>query len=164
MRWLLTAVFTLMTTVAFAAESKIGVVDMERALFLSKAAQKSIKQFEKDNKADIDKIKSLQQELMDTRSRLDKEGDIMSDSEKRKLANSMEEKTQEFQFYGRKMKQLEEKWKRELLTAELPEMEKVLMKIIEDGNYDVVLNAGAAVFAGPKVDLTKALIEKLDAR
>lgn len=164
MRFIWVAFLSCLAVFASAAESKVAVVDMERALFLSDAAKVSIKKFENDNRADIDKLKALQQDVLKTQKTLEQEGDIMSEDERRKVLSGIEEKSQEFQFYSRKLKQLEDKWKRGFFNEQLPELEKLLKSIIDAGDYDIVLNAGAVIFAKPTVDLTKQLLEKLNAR
>jgi len=162
MRWLIALVAAAAMNVAVAADTKVAVVDMERALFLSDAAKAAVKEFKKANQTELDKLTALQESLMASKERLEKEGDIMSEDERRKISNEMEQKTQEYQFYGRKLQQLEEGWKRELFNKQLPELEKTLKEIIDEGKYDVVLNAQAAIFASPKADITKLLIERLN--
>lgn len=164
MRAILIALLSVFSILTHAADTKVAVVDMERALFLSNAAKASIQEFEADNRGDIDKLKSIQQDVVKTREKLEKEGDIMSDDERRKMMGEIEEKSQEFQFYSRKLKQLEDKWKRGFFNQQLPELEVLLKGIIEGGKYDVVLNAGSVIYAVPTVDLTKQLLEKLNAR
>ena len=162
MRWLviLTALFAFNSVSA--ADLNIAVVDMERALFMSDAAQAGVKEFEQNNKADIDKLKSLEKELTSAKERLDKEGDIMSADQRRTVSNDMQQKGQEYQFYVGKLKKQEDAWKREFLNKQLPEMEKILKKIIDEKGYDMVVNAQAVVFTSPKADITKLLIERLN--
>ena len=162
MRWLviLTALFAFNTVSA--AELKVAVVDMERALFMSDAAQAGVKEFEAANKADIEKLKSLEADLTASQQRLEKEGDIMSKDERTKLSNDMQQKGQEYQFYVGKLKKQEDAWKRGFLNQQLPELQKILKKIIDEKGYDLVVNAQAVVFTSPKADITKLLIERLN--
>lgn len=163
MRILTTLVLILAAQFAVAASpGKVGVIDMERALFLSDAAKASVKDFEKANQTEVDKIKSLQSDLLKLKEKLEKEGDLLSEDERRKLANEHEQKLSEFKFYAQKLQQLEQKWKQELFQTQLPNMEKELKAIIDEGGYEVVLQAGAVVYAAPTADLTKALINRLN--
>lgn len=164
MRWLITLMSVMAINFAVAEEMKIAVVDMERAIFLSDAAKAGVKEFEAQNKADIDKLKALQEELMAAQSKVEKEGDIMSEDERRKLSNEMEQKTQEYQFFAQKLKQQEAQWKRAFVSQQLPELEKVLKGIIDENGYDLVMNAQSVVFSSPKADLTKLLIERLNSK
>lgn len=163
MRVISVLVLALLAQFAVAAGSKVAVVDMERALFLSDAAKTSIKDFETANKAEVDKLKALQTELLKMKEKAEKEGDMMSEEERRKLTSAHEEKTAEFKFYAQKLQQLENKWKQSFLQAQLPNIEKELKAIIDEGGYEVVLQAGAVVYTAPSVDLTKALIDRLNA-
>ncbi|MAE21021.1 MAG: hypothetical protein CMK92_01175 [Pseudomonas sp.] len=163
MRWIIAFIAAATINLAVAAD-KVAVVDMERALFLSDAATAAVKEFEKANQSDIDKLKSLQEDLMAAQKRVETEGDIMSDDQRRELKNEVEQKTQEYQFYGRKLQQLEEKWKRDLFNKQLPELEKTLKALIDEKGYNVVLNAQAVIFKSPEADITKLLLERLNAK
>ena len=159
MRWLIAVMAALLVQVAAAEDTKVAVVDMERALFLSDAAKTSAQQFEKDNKADIDKLKGLEQQLLTLKDKMEKDGDVMSDDELRKLKNDYEQTTTEYKFYGNN-----QKWKREFFQTQLPDLEQLLKAIIDEGGYDVVLQAGAVVYSSPKADLTKLLLERLNSK
>lgn len=164
MRSALIMLLALMAPFAMAADTKVAVVDMERALFLTEAAKISIQQFEKDNKTDIDKLKAAQNELMSIREKIEKDGDVLSEDERRKLSSSYEEKGNEYQFFSRKLVQLEQKWKRDFFQEQLPTIEKVMKGIVEEGGYDIVLQAGSVVYMAPSVDLTKVLLDRLNAQ
>ena len=90
MRWLLMVLATVFVQVA-AAETKIAVVDMERALFLSDAAKSSYQQFQNDNKRDVDQLKSLEADLISIREKREKDGAVMSTDEMNKLQSEFEE-------------------------------------------------------------------------
>jgi len=164
MRWIIAMAAALLMNAAVAEGTKVAVVDMERALFLSEAAKTSIKQFEKDNNDSISKLKSLEQQLRDLQEKVQKNADVMSDDERRNSANDFEEKKTEFQFFAKKLQQMEQKWKREFFQTQLPELEKLLKAIIDEAGYDVVLQSGAAIYVSPKADITKLLIERLNAK
>lgn len=162
MRLLLALALTFTTSLALAS-GKIAVVDMERALFLSEAAQSSLKKFEKDNQSEVDKLKELQQELLALREKNEKDADVMSDDERRKLASQFEEKSATYKFYAQKLQQAEVKWRQEFFQEQQPRIENVLKDMVEKEKYDVILQAGAAIYVSPEADLTKKLIERLNA-
>ena len=164
MRWIMALIAAATINVAVAAEAtKVAVVDMERALFLSDATQEALKEFGKANKADIDKLKGLQESLTELQKKIEKEKDFMSDEEARAIKNEFETKGQEYQFYGNKLQKLEQKWRQELFQKQLPSLEKTLKELIDKEGYDVVLNAQAAIYKSPKADITKLLLERLNA-
>lgn len=159
---ILLAVFAVQSTAL--AETKVAVVDMERALFLSDEAKKSITKFQGDNKTDVDKLKALEKDLIAMQEKLQKEADLMSESERKKVGSKFEEKRTELQFFARKLQKLEQEWKQAFFQKQLPTLEKLLKAIIDEGKYDVVLQSGAVVYTSPKADITKKLIERLNAK
>ena len=110
MRLIVMAAIAALLSGTAAAASKVAVVDMERALFLSDAAKASAKQFEKDNQGDIDKVKNLEKELVALKDRLEKDGAIMSDEENRKARKQYDEKAEEMKFFVRKLQQQDQQW------------------------------------------------------
>lgn len=163
MRWLLLTAGVLFSAMSM-AQTKVAVVDMERALFLSNAAQASIAQFEKDNTTDINKLKTLEQSLRELREKIEKESDIMSDDEARRLRSRFEEQSAEFQFFARKLQQMEQQWKRDFFQTQLPTIERLLKAIIDEGGYHVVLQSGAVIYSTPNIDLTRTLLERLNTK
>lgn len=164
MRWITALIAAATINVAIAAEAtKVAVVDMERALFLSDATQDALKEFEKTNQADIDKLKGLQESLTDIQKKIEKEQDFMSEDDARALKNNFETKRQEYQFYGNKLQKLEQQWRQALFQKQLPDLEKTLKELIDEEGYEVVLNAQAAIYKSPSADITKLLLERLNA-
>lgn len=158
------AIILAMTTQLALANTKVGVVDMERALFLSDAAQTSLKKFEKDNQSEVNKLKELQQELLALKDKNEKDADVMSDEERRKLVGQFEEKSATYKFYAQKLQQAEIKWRQDFFQEQQPRIEKVLKEIIDKEKYDIILQAGAVVYTAPTSDLTKKLIDRLNAK
>ena len=163
MRLLLTALLMSCAGLVF-ADSKIAVVDMERALFLSNAAEESLKKFEKDNKSDVDQIKTIQQELIEMKNKSETDADVMSDDERRKLTSKFEEKSATYQFYAKKLQQAENQWRQAFFQEQQPNIERELKALVEKGKYDIVLQSGAVIFAQPSVDITKQLIDRLNSK
>ncbi|WP_028294403.1 OmpH family outer membrane protein [Oceanobacter kriegii] len=161
MRFVVLMMVALLSPLAM-AEAKVGVVDMERALFLSDDAKEASKKFEADNAEAIGKVKDLEGQLVAMREKREKDSAIMSQAELDKLAADFEEKARERQFYMEKLQKQDQAWRQQFFRSKLPELEEVLKAIIEDGKYDVVLQAGAVVYSNPTVDLTKPLLERLN--
>lgn len=162
MRLFLALVLALTTQFAL-ANGKVAVVDMERALFLSNAAQASLKKFEKENQSEVDKLKELQQDLLALKEKNEKDADVMSDDDRRKLSSQFEEKSATYKFYAQKLQQAEMKWRQDFFQEQQPRIEKVLKEMVDKEKFDVILQAGAAIYVSPEADLTKKLIDRLNA-
>lgn len=161
-------VFLLVATFLFSqvalADTKIAVVDLERALFMSDAAKTARAQFEKDNKADIDALKNLEKNIRDTRQQMERDADVLSDQERSKKNADFEKMAKEYEFYSRRLQQLDQGWKRELMQAQQANLEARLRTLIENGKYEIVLQAGAAVYVSPAADITDELLESLNSK
>ncbi|MFK4751102.1 OmpH family outer membrane protein [Oceanobacter antarcticus] len=163
MRVFLFLVAVLLSPLA-AAELKVGVVDMERALFLSEEAKSGAQRFEKDNGAAISKVREIEKAMMTLKDKRETDGAIMSQDELAKLVGEYEEKGKERQFYLEKLQQQDQKWRQSFFRSKLPELEELLKALIEEGKYDLVLQAGAVVYSAPAIDLTKPLLERLNGK
>ena len=166
MKKLLSAIITTGALLAPAAyaEVSIAIVDMQRALFASDAAQVSRKQVESQFSDDIKKIKDLETIIIAAQEKLQKDGAVMSDDEKRAEANKIKEKRTEFQFFANKLKQAEQQWQQQFFRANAKKLDVILKGIIDEGKYDIVLNERSYIYAKPSLDLTKTLLEKLNSQ
>ncbi len=144
------------------AAGKIAVVDMERALFQSEGAKASFKQVEEQFGDDLVKVKLLEKEMLETQTKLQKDGAIMSDDEQRKLRNGIKEKQGEFQFFASKLQKAEQQWRQQFFRANLPRLQEILKGLIDSEQVDIVLNGQAVIHVAPELDLTKMLLNKLN--
>jgi len=142
--------------------TKIAVVDMERALFQSEGAKASFKQVEDQFGDNLVKIKELEKELIDSQTKLQKDGAIMSDDEQRKLRNAVKEKQSEFQFHAGKLQQAEQQWRQQFFRASMPRIQDILKGIIAEQKVDIVVSGQAVIHVTPELDLTKILLDKLN--
>ncbi len=161
MNTLATAFFTLAMATSVHA-SKIAIVDMERALFQSDGAKASFKQVEEQFGDDLVKLKNLEEGITTAQEKLQKDGAIMSDEEQRKLRNGIKENQSEYQFYANKLQQAEGQWRQQFFRANLPRIQEILKKLIEEEKVDMVLNGQAVIHVTPELDLTKKLLLKLN--
>ncbi|MDO6682814.1 MULTISPECIES: OmpH family outer membrane protein [unclassified Oceanobacter] len=163
MRVFLFLVVALLSPLA-AAELKVGVVDMERALFLSDEAKSAAKKFEQENSDSIGKVRDIEKSMLALKEKRETDGAIMSQAELAKLVTEYEAKAKERQFYLEKLQQQDQQWRQSFFRSKLPELEELLKALIDDGKYDLVLQAGAAVYSSPAIDLTKPLLERLNGK
>lgn len=152
-------------TVNFAqAEMKIAVVDMQRAVLASDEAKAAVEKFREAKKDDIETITKLETELKGIQDKIAKDGEVMSDDERRKLKNSFEEKATTYKFHRQNMQKAEQQELQVLAQAMEPKMQKALKAIIEEKKYDLVVRPDMVIYNGPGTDITKLLLEQLNAK
>jgi outer membrane protein len=152
-------------TASFAqAEMKIAVVDMQRAVLASDEAKVAVEKFRAAKQDDIDTISQLETELKGIQDKMAKDGEIMSEDERRKLKNSFEEKATTYKFHRQNMQKAEQQELQQLAQAMEPRMQEALKAIIDEKKYDLVVRPDMVIYNGPGTDITKLLLEQLNAK
>ena len=75
------------------AEVKMAVVDVQRAILSSEEAKRLLAQIQTEFKNDEERIRTIQTEAAAMLERAQKDAEVMSDTEKRKLQQQIEGKT-----------------------------------------------------------------------
>lgn len=155
--------FTMMTTVASAADVKIGVIDVQKIINGCKAGpgaqasfQKKVEAFQKGIKADRDALIKLKQEI-------DKKKSVWNEAKTK-------EKIVEYQKAGRALQVKEAGAQQSVQRIQAKELEPILKalepvveKYAKKNNYTVILEAKAGVVYYQEDTLvTDIIIKELD--
>ncbi|WP_323752705.1 OmpH family outer membrane protein [Marinobacter sp.] len=154
----------LLLTLSFqaAAETRVGVVDLRQALFASNNAQAFTKQLQKDFAADENKVREVQEAARKLKDRLEKDGAMMNDSERTKLAAEFQEKVQEFSALKQRLDSTVAQRKQQFLEAARPEVDAAVKELVDEHDLDLILPSEAVVHVKPEMNLTPQLLEKLN--
>jgi outer membrane protein len=163
MRFLQVALLAMATTFV-QAEMKIAVVDMQRAVLASDEAKAAVEKFRAAKQEEIDTITALETALKGIQDKIAKDGEIMSEDERRKLKNSFEEKATTYKFHRQNMQKAEQQELQLLAQKMEPQMQKALKAIIDEKKYDLVVRPEMVIYNAPGTDITKLLLEKLNAK
>lgn len=161
MRFLPVALLAMTATFA-QAEMKIAVVDMQRAVLASDEAKVAVEKFRGEKKSEIDTITTLELELKGIQDKIAKDGEIMSEEERRKLKNSFEEKATTYKFHRQNMQKAEQQELQALAQKMEPKMQTALKSIIDENKYDLVVRPEMVIYNAPGTDITKLLLERLN--
>jgi outer membrane protein len=145
-----------------AAELKIAVLDTQRALLESDEAKALLAQAQSELQGEQDQLKSLQQEIVSLNDKLQKDGEIMSPAEQRKLQKDIEDKQIDLQFLGNKLQKEVNDRRQELLQQMVPKIDAVLKDLIDLEGYDLILERANLRYANSKHDITRRVTEKLN--
>jgi len=162
MRFLPVALLAMTATFA-QAEMKIAVVDMQRAVLASDEAKVAVEKFRGEKKSEINTITTLELELKSIQDKIAKDGEIMSVEERRKLKNSFEEKATTYKFHRQSMQKAEQQELQALAKQMEPKMQTALKSIIDENKYDLVVRPEMVIYNAPGTDITKLLLERLNA-
>ncbi len=146
---------------ARAGEAKIGFVHNERILRESPAgvriAAKLEKEFEKrraELKIGADRISELQKQL-------ERSGVTMPESERRVKERDLNALTRDFQRSQRELQEDVDLRTNEELRSLASRADKIIRKIAESENFDIIFQQESVVFVAPRVDLTARVIKEL---
>ena len=161
LRTMITVIAMLCVAPAF-AETRIGVVDLRQALFSSTDAQAFSDQLQKDFAGEEVNVRAAQDEARKLKDRLEKDGAMMNESERNRLAAQFQEKVKEFNFLKQKLDSTVANRKQAFLENARPEVDAAVQELMEEHDLDIILPSEAVVYVKPDMNLTGQLLEKLD--
>ncbi|HIJ94139.1 MAG TPA: OmpH family outer membrane protein [Desulfuromonadales bacterium] len=167
MKKLILAVFvmTLLTAASgFAAETKLGYIDMQRALNGSEAGKEAKEQLATRVKKYQDEINVKQEDLKRLKEELEKQGMLLSESARVTKEKDYQNKLKDFQRFT-KDAQDELQGKDEEFTRKILEgMEKVIQEYGRKNGYTFIfVKNEAMLFVDDKADLTEAVLKLFNA-
>lgn len=144
------------------AEMKIVVLDPVRAILESDEGKVLIEAANKEMQPDSDQLRTDAEALQALQTKLQKDGEVMSDSDKRKAVKELESMQADLQFGSQKLQKVAQDKRQEILQALAPQYDKVLKDLIQVDQIDLIVQPNALQYANPKHDITKRVTEKLN--
>ena len=149
-------------TLTAQAEMKIAVVDVDRAVAGSEAAQKLLRQLQVEFKTDEDTIKKIQTEAAELLQKMQKDADVMSDDEKRRVQQEIESLNNDFVYQRQKLQKEVAARQNELFSGTEVKVRKAIEELVLESDYDMILPRAAALYVGDLYDVTRKVTEKLN--
>ena len=144
------------------AEMKIVVFDPVRAILESDEAKVLADAANAEMQPEQDELRAAAEEMQALQAKLQKDGEVMSESERRKAINDLESMQADIQFGSQKLqKQVQDK-RQEILQAMAPKYEKVLGDLIQIDKIDLIMSHNQVQYANAKHDISRRVTEKLN--
>ena len=157
------AISVLTVTSPFAsAEVKIAVVDVQNAILQSEEAKRLLTQIQEEFKGEEDEIRKVQSEAAALLERMNKDADVMSDSEKRRLQQQIESMNNDFVYLRQKLQRQIEERQTELFTGIDSKVQKAIEELVLSEDYDMILPRGAVLYVTDLYNITRKVTEKLN--
>lgn len=144
------------------AEVKVAVVDVQRAILNSEQAKGYMQQIQSEFKKEEDEIRTLQASAAALLERLQKDGEVMSDSEKRKLQQQIEDKNNDFVYLRKKLQKQIDDRQQELFAGIDLKVQQAIEELVLSDDYDLILPRQAALYVADLYDITRKVTEKLN--
>jgi outer membrane protein len=149
---------------AFAADLKLGYIDMQRALNASEAGKEAKEQLATRVKKYQEEINTKQESIKKLKDELEKQGMLLSESARAAKEKDYQQRLKEFQRFT-KDAQDELQGKDEEFTRKILEgMEKIIQEFGRKNGYTFIFvkNEGM-LFVDDKVDVTEEVLKILNA-
>ena len=144
------------------ADTRIGVVDLRQALFASDGARSFSDKLQQDFAGDEEKVRETQERARTLQDRLKKDGAMMNDSERDKLAGEFQQTVQEFNVMKQRLDTTVSQRKQAFLEDARPQVDAAVKELLDENNLDIILPSEAVVYVKPNMNLTDKLLEKLN--
>lgn len=149
---------------ASAAETKIGFVDLQKALNMSaegKAAKEKISGKVKEYEGVIDK---RQQELKKLKDELEKQAVLLSPEARADKERDYQQKLKDFQRFTKDVQDELQQQDSDHTNRIINELVKLVQEIGKRDGYDLIVerNSGGVIYGADKIDLTSQVLKEFD--
>ncbi len=162
-KWLsATAIAVLLAAapIAQAQELKIGVVNSDRILRDSQPARAAMDKLQAEfAKRDKD-LQDMGAKLKSSAERFEKDGPVMSESDRVRRQRELADMDREFQRKQREFREDFNQRRNEELQALLEKTNRIIRQIAEQEKFDLILQE--AVYFNPRIDMTERVLRALN--
>ena len=144
------------------AEMNIVVLDSVRAILESDEAKTLVESANAEMEEEANELRDMAKKMQDQQNRLKTDGEVMSATEKRKIAKDIEDAQIDLQFRQQKLQKEVQDRRQEIVQAIAPRFDRVLKDIIQVDQVDFILTPQSLQYANTKHDITKRVTEKLN--
>ncbi len=141
----------------------IAVIDSQKVLEESVPAKAFEKKSQKKYSPQINALKKLEEDIRDAVTKFERDAATMSESERTKKQLDVRRKQEDYQFQRRSLEQEIAQAQQAELQRLMPKLEQAVTSVAKSGNYDVIIEARAASYTKPGLDVTAKVIDKLNA-
>lgn len=152
----------LFTAPVVSAEMNIVVLDPVRAILESEEAKVLAEAANTEMQPEQEELRAAAEEMQALQAKLQKDGEVMSDSERRKAIKDLESMQADLQFGSQKLQKEAQDRRQEILQALAPKYEKVLSDLIQIDQIDLILSPNQLQYANAKHDISRRVTEKLN--
>jgi len=149
---------------AFAADTKLGYIDMQRALNTSEAGKEAKEQLAARVKKYQEEINTKQEEIKKLKDELEKQGMLLAESKRAEKEKEYQQRLKDFQRFTKdaqdELQGKDEEYTRKILEG----MEKIVQEFGRKNGYTFIFvrNEGM-LFADDKADVTDEVLKLLNA-
>ncbi|MBT8145389.1 MAG: OmpH family outer membrane protein, partial [Gammaproteobacteria bacterium] len=151
-----------LSAAAMAQDAKIGIINLEQALFNSEAALGVQDELRAEFSSDEQRAQTLQEELIALQEKFQQDEAIMSESEVRQLNADAQEKQLQLQLISERVQQALQEKNQQFVESMRQTLTNAISDVVAEGGYDLILNAASVAYASPVLDITPKVTAKIN--
>ena len=155
--WLLTA-----NTAIAQTQPVIGIINLEQALFSTEAAQALEQNTRSQFRSDEQRLERLNTELREIIERAQRDESILSEEELRQLNSDAEERQVQMQVIAERLQNAWNQRQQQFIESQRQFLGQAIEAVVQEGNYDLVLNAESVAYFNNSYDITALVTAKLN--
>lgn len=159
---MLLAGMSLLSAAAMAQDTKIGIINLEQALFNSEAALGVQEELRAEFSSDEQRAQTLQEELIALQEKFQQDEAIMSESEVRQMNADAQEKQLQLQLISERVQQALQEKNQQFVESMRQTLTNAISDVVAEGGYDLILNATSVAYAAPVLDITPKVTAKIN--
>ena len=162
--WLSAVIIIAIFSVAAAAK-EVAIVSFEAAIANSNYAKAQLKQLEETPsfKKQFQQYQQIKKELSEQREKIKANELVWSEADKQKHFKKMEDKLKELNHIGTGLDREKSVVDRRIQDKIEPKIKEIVPKLIKEHKIKVLLDSRAVHFVDKKYNITKELIDRLNA-
>ena len=155
------AALMLVAPLAAAQEFKIGVVNPDRLLRESTPARAALQKLESEFSKRQKEMEDMGTRLKSTAERFEKDGPVMTETDRTRRQRELAELDREFQRKRRELSEDLNQRRNEEMQGLVERSNRIIRQIAEQEKFDLIVQE--AVYFNPRVDITERVLKALNA-
>lgn len=151
----------LMAPAAF-AQSKFGVVDVDKIIARSRTVSQAVKAAEAKLKVRQDQIDARMTEMQSARQELDRKRSVMSEDQVKAEEDKINRQREAIEDLQHETNKELARIRQEVMPPEVNRIMEAVRQVANTEGYDLILPAETVLFHAEKVDITPLVIQLLD--
>ena len=157
------------TTVA-GTGSKIGTINIEQAIFASNEGQRDFEALSKKLEPKQTELKNMNDEVETLKKQLNAQSATLNDDSRGAMLKQVEDKTKKLERSVQDARDDAQAQQNEIAQRILQKMAPIIVKYAGDKGFGLIMDTsnpwpqGPVLWAGPSVDITKAIVDAYNAQ
>ncbi len=160
-RIVLATLLAVATPLAF-SQDVIAIVNQERVLFGSNAAQQASNELRDQFSGQEQQIQQLEQEITELRQRAETDSALMSEEEANSLQARIQQQLQNRQQLVSQLQNAQQQRRQQFVQQYESTVTGILESMVEERNIDLLLSSSEVLYANPDLDLTEEALQRFN--